>query len=1341
MTLSRNGKPQKQAPTQNVIGDFDEIVDQLRDMLGDLQSRVVKLTDDLQIAAEISTQVATILEPDKLMPQLVESVKERFGLYHAHVYLLDDAGEQLELAAGAGEAGREMLRRGHRIALDAEQSIVAQAARTAEAVIVEDVTAQPIWLPNPLLPYTRSELAVPMLIGSRLIGVLDVQSDEVGRFTDVDRQVKTTLADQLAVTIENARTVEARQAAEQRETLAYEIGQQLNQQQDPTELLQLAVNRLADAFNYYHAHVYTYDANKQTLTVAAGLGEAGQIMTERGHFIEYYAEQSLVATAARELQPVVVQDVRQNPDHLPNPLIPDTVSEVAVPLYIGETLYGVLDVQSDSSNAFDDNELRLLSIIANQLAVALSNAQSLEQTRLRLRDVQIANRAASIISEESDIPNILNQILTMVGSAINADNSAYTELVADGTRWQGIAGYRMTPDFVASIQNEYEEFPHGVDAIENRRVVAVNNAYEYDNFPLEYVDSIGIKSVAAMPVIGQNIPLGVAFFNFNERYHTFTQEEIDLLEGISRQIGSAIESKRLETENSRQRQDAERRAQELETVAIIATQAANTLDLSELLSDVVELTKARFDLYHAHIYLLDEQGHRLDLAAGAGEPGRQMLERRHAISLNHPDSIVATAARENTGVIANNVADAPDFLPNPLLPETRSEMAIPLEVNQQVIGVFDIQSNQSNRFDEDDLTLQLVLAGQIAVAVSNARRFEEAQQLTKENAIIAQVSEALSTAQDEQGIIAALDPLRDLVPHTFTTLAYPEEGGNVLHTVAARAGGQLVPLEMLPTTRVTDDEFPILQRHRTNKNQVLVIENSETDESLSQAERDVLQQTGLAAVVTLTPTAGDSWLASLTIGFNEPQSFDERIRAIFERLRPTITTVVISRLSFLAEQQSSQERERRARELETVAQVGVATNTILDTDQLLLSVVELTKSAFELYHAHIYLYAPEANQLVLAAGAGEPGQMMKKHGHSININNPTSIVARAARERDGVVINDVFQAETFMPNPLLPQTRAEMAIPMLVADRLIGVLDVQSSEPDRFTDDDIRVKSTLASQVAVAVENARAFQRAEEVAQREREAADSLREVDRLKSEFLASMSHELRTPLNSIIGYSEVMLDGGDGDLPDEAVEDIDIIYTSGRHLLNIINDILDLAKIEANQMKLNRKPTELVKLLEEVIKSNQILVKDRDLDLRLETEVDELVIPIDELRIRQVMLNLFSNAVKFTDEGSVTISLTMLDDVTAKVAVIDTGIGIPQSEQAIVFDQFRQVDGSSTRKAGGTGLGLPITRYLVNMHGGEIQLESEEGVGSTFWFTLPLIEPDEEEIKAKLQDIQPVQ
>jgi PAS domain S-box-containing protein len=414
-----------------------------------------------------------------------------------------------------------------------------------------------------------------------------------------------------------------------------------------------------------------------------------------------------------------------------------------------------------------------------------------------------------------------------------------------------------------------------------------------------------------------------------------------------------------------------------------------------------------------------------------------------------------------------------------------------------------------------------------------------------------------------------------------------------------------------------------------------------------------------------------------------------------------------------------EEVRKHANELEVVAEVSASAATNLETRELLRAFCNLTKERFDFYHAHVYLIDEETGKLELAAGAGQVGKIMVEQGVSIPISRESSIVARAARTKEGVIVNDVTQSPAHLPNPLLAETQSEMAIPMVIGDQVVGVLDVQSNKRDRFSEGDVKIKSILADQLAVAIQNAQLFEQQVEF-------VDQMRELDRLKSEFLASMSHELRTPLNSIIGYAEVMMDGIDGPLTEDMEEDVSAIHSSGQLLLNLINDILDLAKIEAQQMDLDFAQIDLPRFLKEVAGTTEILLKGKPVEVILEVDgldkpKDDLpVIEADTRRLQQVLNNLLSNAAKFTEQGTITLRSTYNTDHVC-ISVVDSGIGIEEEKLALVFERFRQVDQSSTRKAGGTGLGLAITKELVEMHGGEIWVESDYGNGATFSFTLP--------------------
>ena len=293
--------------------------------------------------------------------------------------------------------------------------------------------------------------------------------------------------------------------------------------------------------------------------------------------------------------------------------------------------------------------------------------------------------------------------------------------------------------------------------------------------------------------------------------------------------------------------------------------------------------------------------------------------------------------------------------------------------------------------------------------------------------------------------------------------------------------------------------------------------------------------------------------------------------------------------------------------------------------------------------------------------------------------------------------------------------RALLAVPLLREDRIIGGLVVNRKTPGEFSPEIIELLQTFATQSALAIQNARLFQEIEEKSRQ-------LEVANRHKSEFLASMSHELRTPLNAVIGFSEVLLERMFGQINDKQDEYLQDILSSGRHLLSLINDILDLAKIEAGRMDLEVADFHLPQAIDNAI----TLVKERAARraIVLQAVVDPRLggIKGDERKVKQVLLNLLSNAIKFTPEGGrVDVSAALAGD-DAEISVTDTGVGIAAEDHEAVFEEFRQVGTDYAKKHEGTGLGLTLSRRFVELHGGRIWVKSELNQGATFTFTLPV-------------------
>jgi signal transduction histidine kinase len=412
------------------------------------------------------------------------------------------------------------------------------------------------------------------------------------------------------------------------------------------------------------------------------------------------------------------------------------------------------------------------------------------------------------------------------------------------------------------------------------------------------------------------------------------------------------------------------------------------------------------------------------------------------------------------------------------------------------------------------------------------------------------------------------------------------------------------------------------------------------------------------------------------------------------------------------------ELARSVEELKALGEVGRAVSSTLNLEMVLTAIVTRAVQLSGADGGSVYEF-DEANQEFRLKVTHRIEEELVEVLRAAPIRLGEGAVGRAAATRAPVQVPDILDEREYglaRLRPILARLgyRSLLAVPLLREERIVGGLVVNRREPGELSAEVVNLLQTFAAQSVLAIENARLFLEVEEKGQQ-------LEIASKHKSQFLANMSHELRTPLNAILGYTELILDSIYGEVPEQVRDVLLRLEKSGRHLLGLINDVLDLSKIEAGQLTLALAEYSMKEIVQTVFTGVESLAAEKHLPLKVSVPPDLRPGHGDERRITQVLLNLVGNAIKFTEAGEVRVQVTPTDD-TFLVAVADTGPGIPEADQAKIFEEFQQVDSSSTRKKGGTGLGLSIAKRIVELHGGRIWVESAPGKGSTFWFTVPV-------------------
>ena len=671
--------------------------------------------------------------------------------------------------------------------------------------------------------------------------------------------------------------------------------------------------------------------------------------------------------------------------------------------------------------------------------------------------------------------------------------------------------------------------------------------------------------------------------------------------------------------------------------------------------------------------------------------------------------------------IEHNPAATPGDIENAGLGGYRTRLMVPMVRGDRALGLIAVTHQAPTPFPDQQIELLKTFADQAVIAIENARLFQELQ---AKNRDLTETLEQRTATSEILKVISSsptdVQPVFDAIVQNAVRLC----GG--LYGQVFQFDGELIHLvaQDIPSDRAEEwlRTFPRPLaagggvRRVITTGAVLRLADVEldTDKVFSVAAHARMRDLGTRSLVLVPMFRRGLVIGVIVVTHRTVGAFtDAHVELLKTFAAQAVIAIENARLFKELESRNAELTETLARQTATGEVLRAISGAHTDA-QPVFDII--AASAFRLCGAgygSVQLYDGELIHLAAAENASPEGVEALRRAYPRRPDQ--SVGGRAIRTRAVVQILDILEDPAYELKSLLQTMgfRSLLAVPMLRDGDPIGAIVLGRPEPGPFSDKQIALLQTFADQAVIAIENVRLFKELEAV-NRELEAASQH------KSEFLANMSHELRTPLNAIIGFSEVLSERMFGDLNEKQEEYLKDIHASGQHLLSLINDILDLSKIEAGRMELEVTDVDLPTAIENAL----VLVRERagrrGIDLHQALDQRLGTIRGDERKIKQVLLNLLSNALKFTPEGGRIDIRAGLVGGMAEITVTDTGVGIAPEDQEAIFEEFRQV-GTAAKKVEGTGLGLALSRKFIELHGGRIWVKSRVGAGSMFTFTLP--------------------
>jgi GAF domain-containing protein len=1202
-------------------------------------------------------------------------------------------------------------------------SAAARAVRSGRVEEIPDIEADAEYAHGAFSKAVRqrSIVAVPMLLDGSPIGAIAVARSEAGSFSERQLELLKTFADQAVIAVENAtlfREIEGRNRALleslEHQTATAEILRVISRTPDDVQpvfdVIGERAGRLCDARVCVVSRV---DGDLIQQVAIGGVSPEGRAMVER-QFPMTRDTQSATARAVRKRSVEHIVDVFADADYGTKEaaLAADWRSCVAVPMLRGDDVIGAIFVAREVAGPFPDSKIELLKTFADQAVIAVENVRLFNETKEALERQTATGDVLKVISRSAfDLGPVLDTVLESATRLCGAQHGHVMRF--DGKLLRLAASHGGDAAMMEWIRAHPLEIGRGsiagVAAAE-RRPVHWRDVLEIEDYRQGGAQRHGgFRTILGVPMLKGDALLGVIVL-WKTRVEPFTDKQVQLVATFADQAVIAIENVRLfnETKEALEHQTA--------TAEILRVISSSPTDTKPVFDIIAERAAKLCEAECAVVSRFD--GKVLQLAAISGVSASAMEAIRSHYPLPLDDGTLTSRATLERSVIhvPDVQQDARYAMKEASIGQWRGGLAVPMRRGDEDVGAIFVGRLDPGYFPDAKVALLQTFADQAVIAIENVRLFNETKEALEQQTATSEVLKVISRSALE------LDTVLGTVMESAARLCGAQHchiyryDGELLR-LAASFGADAGMVDFLRTHPLRLEHGSIsgtagLERRPVHWPDVLEVEGYRRGEAQRLG--------GYRTLLAVPMLKSDTLLGVMVLWKVRVDPFtDKQIELVTTFADQAVIAIENVRL-FNELKERTSELDQSVGELRALGEVGQAVASTLDLDTVLQTIVSRASALTGTQGGSIWEFE-EARQLFhLHATHNLPDEVAAAL-RDTPIRRGEGVVGRLAVHPEPVVVRDIVDESSYQSRVrevlVRHGYRSILAVPLLHDRRLLGGLVINRDTPGDFAPQVVELLKSFAAQSALAIQNARLFR---ELEHKGRE----LESASRHKSEFLANMSHELRTPLNAILGFSELLSERIFGEINDKQAEYLTDIQESGRHLLALINDILDLSKIEAGRMELEVTDFDLPTAIENTLILLRERAERRGIALRREIDPSLGAFRADERKLKQVLLNLLSNALKFTPEGGRIDVVARAQRDGVRISVADTGVGIAPEDQSAVFEEFRQV-GSAAKKVEGTGLGLAISRKFVELHGGRIGVTSEPGKGATFAFTLPMQSP----------------